>query len=145
MPLPVDEALYRTWAGVIADLERLARSEEGLPIGELATTISRTYSRGREPSFAPPTGSLDLGRFLKEPRPMRFVMAHLENIRDDPDQVLRDLFGEAYVATTTTGARAPGASLKPSPLVGRLSRMSSEVLRGQDSVARKLRYLLWLN
>ncbi len=35
--------------------------------------------------------------------------------------------------------------MKPSPLVGRLSRMRSEIDRGEDTLGRKLRHLLWLN
>jgi hypothetical protein len=35
--------------------------------------------------------------------------------------------------------------MKPSPLIGRLSRMKNEVEHGKESAERKLRYLFWLN
>jgi hypothetical protein len=47
---------------------------------------------------------------------------------------LRSVFGVYYVE-----------KMKPSPLVGRLARVRSEIDRGEDSLERKLRYLFWLN
>jgi hypothetical protein len=35
--------------------------------------------------------------------------------------------------------------MKPSPLPRRLERMKGEVERGDESLERKLRYLLWVN
>ena len=50
------------------------------------------------------------------------------------EAALRSLIGDGYAA-----------SMKPSPLVGRLGRMKRELERDEDSLDRKLRYLLWLN
>ena len=47
---------------------------------------------------------------------------------------LRDIFGDKYVEDMT-----------PTPLIKRLNRMKSEIDRGEESLERKLRYLLWLN
>jgi hypothetical protein len=35
--------------------------------------------------------------------------------------------------------------MRPSPLVGRLRRMQDELEHGEDTLVRKLRYLIWLN
>jgi hypothetical protein len=37
------------------------------------------------------------------------------------------------------------ASMKPTPLIQRLSRMKSELEHGEERFERKLRYLFWLN
>jgi hypothetical protein len=47
---------------------------------------------------------------------------------------LRNLLGRGWVE-----------QMKPSPLPSRLGRMKRELDLGQESLARKLRYLFWLN
>jgi hypothetical protein len=50
------------------------------------------------------------------------------------DHVLRGLLGHGY-----------RTKMKASPLPGRLHRMRGEIERGDESLGRKMRYLLWLN
>lgn len=128
LPLPVDEALYETWEGLVQDLRLLARGETGLSVGEVAQLGDHKWER-------PPAGFIDVGRMLTEPGD---VVVNIEQI-DDPEEdrvegLLRSLFGDCYVAAMT-----------PSQLPARLSRMKSEVDRGEESFERKLRYLLWVN
>jgi hypothetical protein len=50
------------------------------------------------------------------------------------EKLLRGVLGKGYAAAS-----------KASPLVDRLQRMKRELSMGNDTVERKLRYLLWLN
>jgi hypothetical protein len=125
LPLPVDDALFETWRIVLSDLGRLLRSEEGLALSSLALLGEKKL-----PADLP--GFLDLGRFLGDPSDIVFDPAALEGT--DSKRVLVGLFGRAYVE-----------SMRPSELPGRLERMKSEVDAGKESLARKLRYLFWLN
>jgi len=131
LPLPVDEALYRTWADVVGDLRRLVAGKEGLSVAELAQLGDHQWQR-------PPAGFLDIGRLFSAPGDIVLDFATLANVElDDASSVeaaLRSVLGEAYA----TGMR-------PSPLIGRLSRMKGEWDRGEESLERKLRYFLWLN
>lgn len=129
LPLPVDEALYETWAGVIGDLRGLVRSEAGLSVAEIAQLGDHQF-----PAGAVPGGFLDLGALLSQPRDLVIEISALDHAHDRPEQALRSLFGAAYVD-----------QLRPSPLVQRLLRMKGEVKRGHESLERKLRYLFWLN
>lgn len=54
--------------------------------------------------------------------------------RRDVERVLKDVLGNKYVR-----------KMKPTRLIARLLRMRKEIARGQESLGRKLRYLLWLN
>ena len=131
LPLPVDDALYQTWQDVIGDLRRIVSREEGLSVAELAQL-------GHHKWPSPPSGYLDLGGMLEKPKDIVIDLGQLaERDRDNvgmTEAALKDVFGDYYVA-----------SMKPSPLIGRLKRMKSEVDRGQESFERKLRYLFWLN
>lgn len=130
LPLPVDAALYDTWAAVTADVRRLVRGEEGLDLGEIVRLANPEWKR-----FT--AGFLDVGRMLSEPRDIVLDVPALNRIGEGPDALAAAfpiLFGVYYVP-----------SMKASPLVGRLARMRSEVERGDDTLGRKLRYLLWLN
>jgi hypothetical protein len=135
LPLPVDDRLYQTWEGVIGDLRRLVRGDEGLSVAELAQLGDHQW---REP----PRGFVDIGRMFARPRAITVdlgvALSFAERRRADreasPEPLLRSLLGEYY-----------RASMRPSPLVGRLRRVRDEVQRGQESLERKLRYLLWLN
>jgi hypothetical protein len=132
LPLPVDEQLYDTWAGVLHDLTALLGSQQGLSIAELAQLGDHQWAD-------PPTGFLDLGRLLTAPGDIVLNGAHLDQLegnrsRQEVETVLRDLFGDKYVAR-----------MEPTPLIQRLRRMKQEVERGEESFERKLRYLFWLN
>jgi hypothetical protein len=134
LPLPVDDALYQTWGQILGEIVRLVQGQEGLGIAELAQLGDHRWQ-------TPPRGYLDIGRLLDQPADIvvrRKTMDGLEHLRtEDPapvEALLRDLFGDKY-----------RASMKPSPLLGRLARMKSEIDRGHESFERKLRYLLWLN
>jgi hypothetical protein len=130
-PLPVDAALYDTWAGVVGDLRRLVRGEEGIDVAGAARLANPSWSRV-------PGGFLDIGRMFAEPRDLVIDLPALEKLDGDKADVLagglRSFFGVYY-----------RDRMKPSPLVGRLARMRAELDRGDDQLGRKLRYLFWLN
>jgi hypothetical protein len=134
LPLPVDEALYETWGQILADLVRLVQGQEGLSIAELAQLGDHRWQ-------SPPRGYLNLGRLLDEPADIVFHTRTFEELDkmkgENPalvEKILHEVFGEKY-----------GMAMKPSPLLGRVQRMKHEVERGQESLERKLRYLIWLN
>jgi hypothetical protein len=134
LPLPVDEALYETWAEVLADVRQLVSGKEGLSITELAQLGDHQWQN-------PPKGYLDLGLLLEQPSDIVFNVGDLGALdRSDGEptaiieKILHDLFGEKY-------RMAMSASLLP----GRFHRMKKEIESGHESLERKLRYLLWLN
>jgi hypothetical protein len=131
LPLPVDDELYRTWELLVGDLRRLVSGEEGLSVVELAQLGDHQWEN-------PPQGFLDLGGMLAKPKDITLDLTAIDSRHDDfdrrPEPLLRDVFGSAYRTT-----------MKPSPIIGRLSRMKKEVEHGKESAERKLRYLLWLN
>jgi hypothetical protein len=131
MPLPVDGALYATWKDVIGDARRLVSSEEGIDVRAFALMLDDDWP-------APPGGYIDVGGLLSDPKDVVLDLAVL--IRTDPDEpgtveaTLRSLLGDHYKA-----------EMKASPLVSRFARMKKEIELGEDSLDRKLRYLIWLN
>jgi hypothetical protein len=130
VPLAVDEALYETWAGVISDVRGLIDGDTGISAGEVLTLA-------RMPKT--PTGYLDVGRMLSHPKDIVLdlgaIARHdIDGPKGDAEALMRDLFGDYYVA-----------KMKPTPLVGRLTRMAGELIRGEESLDRKLRYLFWIN
>lgn len=136
VPLLVDATLYQTWSDVLADARRMLRSEEGLSLRELA-------AMGEHDSAAlMPDAFLDVGAMLRDPQDLIVSFAPLRELdREDRarapkliEQLLRGILGKGYSTTQ-----------KPSPLPRRLDRMKRELLAGEDTLARKLRYLLWLN
>ncbi|MBN1773824.1 MAG: hypothetical protein JXB32_21365 [Deltaproteobacteria bacterium] len=132
LPLPVDDALYETWERVVRAVRRLLRSEDGLDVAEIAQLGDHQWDD-------PPRGFIDLGRFLGEPSDVVLKLAHLEAFFDEPtraagEQLLRDLFGAAYVPEMAASA-----------LPRELLRMRDEVVGGSESLERKLRYLFWIN
>jgi hypothetical protein len=127
MPLPIDDAVFNTWRDVVGDLRRMLRSEEGLDVAAVAQAGHHQWEN-------PPRGFIDLGKLLDDPHDIVLNFKNIDHAERNPEAVLRDLFGTAYVP-----------SMKPSPLVGRLQRMAGEVERGEESFERKFRYLLWLN
>lgn len=129
MPLEVDAELYTRWAAVTADLRRLLDSEEGLSIRELVTAIGAPRRATELPD-----AFVDLGRMFAEPSD---IVIELDDNLPAPqkyERLLRGLLGHGYAE-----------SMRASPLVGRLRHMRDQVERGEDTLARKLRYSLWLN
>jgi len=130
LPLPVDAALYDTWAAVVGDLERLVRGQEGLSLSELAAL-------GEHQPAHPLRGYLDVGQLLAHPADIVIPVADLERAIDHGQRLeaaLRTLLGKGY-----------RTQMNASPLLGRLARMKGEAERGEESFERKLRYLLWVN
>jgi hypothetical protein len=134
MPLPVDDALFRTWAGVLDDLRHMLAGKTGLSVAELAQLGDHQWKE-------PPSGFLDIGRMLSKPKEIVLNLEALEDLNESREQnraqvedALREHLGEYY-----------RKKMKPTPLIKRLERMKSEIKRGEESMERKLRYLLWLN
>ncbi len=130
LPLPVDEALYATWDGVLGDTRRLVRSEEGFDVREL---MGFAHVEGRQERTGA-HGFIDVGKLLSSPHDLHVDLDVLEHTRQSPDAALRSVLGDAYVG-----------EMRRSPLPRRLMRMADELARGEESFGRKLRYLLWLN
>jgi hypothetical protein len=129
LPLPVDQALYETWAGVITDLRRLLKGEEGLGVAALAQLGDHQWKD-------PPRGYLDIGKMLDTPRDIVLELDEARRLEDSAEieRTLERVFGDTYVR-----------SMKPSPLIDRLRRMKREMTSGEETLERKLRYLFWLN
>ncbi|MBM4394289.1 MAG: hypothetical protein FJ087_01205 [Deltaproteobacteria bacterium] len=133
LPLPVDEALYATWEGVLEDVRRLVKGDEGLSVVDVAQLGDHAWKD-------PPQGFVDVGRLFEQPGDIVIDSKHLETLDRDEDSrsaaeaVLKDVFGDKY----RTGMAA-------SRLPSRLARMKKEMDRGEETFERKLRYLLWLN
>jgi len=132
LPLPVDANLYATWQGVVADLERLVRGEQGLSVRELAQLGDHRWKD-------PPEGFVDVGSMFSRPRDIVIDLGAIERFdraetRQNAELLLKSVLGAHYVR-----------QMKPSPLPRRLERMKGEVERGDESLERKLRYLLWVN
>jgi hypothetical protein len=133
--MPVDAALYDTWAAIVGDVRRLVRGEEGLSVAEIAQLGDHRWRN-------PPRGYIDVGHLLD--RPTDIVVSEatadaLEEVGDGGDRraaevALDGLFGDAFVR-----------DMPASPLPSRLARMRREVDRGVESMGRKLRYLIWIN
>ncbi|MFH1810180.1 MAG: hypothetical protein ABIJ09_15650 [Pseudomonadota bacterium] len=129
LPMPVDEVLYQTWGAILVDTTALVKGETVLRVADL---IELADERA-EPM---PAGSIDLGGFLSKPRDIVLDIQALDRAEDNDDieGALRLVLGDWYV----TGR-------PPSTLTMQLRRMKSEVDRGDESIERKLRYVLWLN
>lgn len=130
VPLEVDAALYATWGGVLADLRGLLRGETGVPLGELVALV---------PEYRGPTdlGYVDIGRIFSEPRDLVIDMGGIEDLekaRDNPGPLLKSFFGGLWRAKMT-----------PSPIVGRMRSARDSLMRGEQTLDRKLRYLFWFN
>jgi len=128
VPLPVDDALYATWAGVTGDVRRLVTSEQGISLHELGKVIAPELERMM------PDGYLDLGAMLREPGDIAIDFSHEPHSPDEVESLLKSLLGRGYRAT-----------MPASPLLARLWRMREELERGADTFGHKLRYLLWFN
>ena len=129
MPLPVDQALYDTWAAVVGDLRKLVRGEEGLAAADVVKLGDGRPGHG-------PRGYVDVGGMLAHPHDIVLTSRDLDTIdrARDMEAMMSALLGDHYVP-----------SMRPSPLPGRLSRMKGEIERREEGLERKLRYLFWLN
>lgn len=132
LPLPVDQALYDTWAGVLGDLQRLIMGEEGISVVEAAQLGDHQWDD-------PPTGYVNVAKLLAEPADITLNLRNLEAVdrqrsKADVERVLVDIFGDKYVP-----------QMKATQLLSRFARMKAEMERGEESLERKLRYLLWVN
>ncbi len=131
VPLEVDQRLYDVWGGVLSDLRGLVKGETGVPLGEVFALI---------PEYRGPTelGYLDVGRIFSEPRDIVIDTEVLERLegawRSDPKPILRDFFGGLW-----------RENMRPSPIVGRARAARDSLMRGEQTLDRKLRYLFWFN
>lgn len=129
MPLAVDAELFQTWALIAGDVMRLLDSQEGLSLREVAAMVI-----GKTDAERVPNAYVDVGRLLLQPQDI------VIDINDDLppaqmyERMLRGLLGHGYAE-----------SMRASPLVGRLRHMKEALSRGEDTLERKLRYLLWVN
>jgi hypothetical protein len=135
LPMPVDAALYRTWEGIVGDVRRLVRGEEGLGVTEIAQLGDRQWKN-------PPRGYIDIGRLLDDPHDIVIRGTTLDEIEDAVDDGNRRAV-EAALDGLLDGAYV--RDMPRSPLPARLARMQSEIERGAESMGRKLRYLIWIN
>ena len=131
LPLPVDAALYQTWSDLLGDIRRLLDSSEGLGLRATAMVVDDDFA-------VLPEGYVDIGSLFSKPTDLVFDIAVLDQMdADSPASIeagVRSLLGEHFVR-----------KMKPSPLPERLARMRRDLERGDDTLERKLRYLLWLN
>ena len=95
MPLEVDDALFETWAGVLGDVEKLFRSQEGVSVAELVQPGKHQWEN-------PPQGFIDVGALFTQPRDLVVGEADLKGLRrDDPgaiSELLGRVLGPAYKA-----------------------------------------------
>jgi hypothetical protein len=130
VPLEVDAALYDTWGGALADLGGLVRGETGVPLGELL---------GLVPEYRGPRdlGYLDIGRIFSEPRDIVIDAAGIEDLekaQQNPGPLIKSFLGALW-----------RDKMKPSPIVGRMRAARDSLMRGEQTLDRKLRYLFWFN
>ena len=126
-PLPVDAALYDTWAKVVDDVRQLLMGRTGLPVGHLLRLGLSSQSKV-------PIGYINLKTWLLEPHRLRLGLVDLALLRSQPTTVLHRVFGKAYEP-----------AMRPTPLVKRMHRRQREIRLGTATFANKLRYLLWVN
>ena len=134
LPLPVDETLYQTWKDVLNDLLQLLKGEVGISVAEVAQLGDHQWKD-------PPRGYIHVAKLFEDPGDITLDLTHLRKLnwdrtRQDVERVLQDIFGDKYVREI---------KMKPTLLISRLKRMKNEVERGEESLERKLRYLLWIN
>ncbi len=131
MPLPVDQALYETWGGVLGDLRRLVRGEEGIAVADVARLLEGEV----QVTFA--RGFVDIGAMLERPRDITLDARDIEQLEEEPVNagvLLKAILGDYYVE-----------EMKASPLPKRLARMKGEIDARQEDIEHKLKYLFWLN
>jgi hypothetical protein len=125
-------ALFDTWGGVLGDLKALVMGEQGLDIAQLNAVLRRPFLPQLATYF-------DLGAALTQ-------MPTYQRTEEDR-RIVEEGTDVDALAALALRARGPAFKDKmtPSPLIGRLQRARAEVDRGEDTLVRKLNYLLWLN
>jgi hypothetical protein len=130
MPLPMDAVFYERWGALLGDIQRLLASDEGIPIKDVAEIVV-----GKHLARLLPTAYVDLGRVLRQPTDIVIDLRGLDEATPASiERVTRGLLGNGYAD-----------SMRATPLIARLRHMSDELIRGEDSIESKLRYLLWVN
>jgi hypothetical protein len=126
MPLAVDDRLYATWGAVIGDVRNMLSSREGIRLREVARLVELPESEVvRFPDIY-----VDLGRMLREPKDIVIDVG-----RKELDAAFwRGILGNGYAE-----------SMPVTPLLARLRGMKDELSNGEDTLEKKLRYLLWVN
>jgi hypothetical protein len=110
-------------------VRHLLRGDEGISLREVGRHIDDDLER------LLPDAYIDVGTMLKEPRDIVIEVAGIDGDKpEDIEKVLRGILGNGYTT-----------HMKPSPMVGRINAMKQQLDRGEDTMDRKLRYLLWLN
>lgn len=130
MPLPVDETLYQTWAAVLGDVRRIVKGEEGLDLG----AVYRLLEPRERPNHVAPTGFLNVGAWLTNPADLDIELAVFDYAEKAPNAMLKAFFGPAFVPT-----------MKWSPVLSHLQRITTEINNGKESFEQKLKYLIWIN
>jgi hypothetical protein len=128
VPLAVDDALYTRWAAVLGDVRKMLNSEEGVSLREVAALVDRQL--GREM----PDAYIDVGRMLDDPQDIVLDLSDQKESAAFIEHVMRGLLGHGYQE-----------HMRASPLVGRLRHSLDELDHGDETMAKKLRYLFWLN
>jgi hypothetical protein len=131
LPLPVDQKLFDTWATIVDDLRKLVKGQESIDVAQAAQAGDHQWKN-------PPQGFINIGTLFEHPNDIVISKDQAESVEDQErkavEKFLSTMFGAAYVP-----------SAKASGLITHLRRMRDEVEGGQESIERKLRYLLWLN
>jgi hypothetical protein len=126
VPLELDAAMYDAWAAITRDLRALVDGREGLPLAVAGGRDVRGLS-----------GYLDVGRLFDHPQDLvlDFPGADAAPAGTSPAvPLIEGAFGHAIVH-----------HMAESPLAARLRRIARELERDEDTLARKLRYVLWIN
>jgi hypothetical protein len=128
VPLAVDEQVYQRWAEAIRAVRALVRGESGLDVALLVRFADK-------PPKVIPRGFLDVGALFSRPRDFELRVAEVNRLkRNKPDELLKQLFGDAYVPR-----------MRANPLPWLILRAVDEARRAHDKSNRKMRYILWLN
>jgi len=128
IPLPMDATIYATWEGVIGDVRRMLKSEEGVSIKGFVFL----FEPGAVKTM--PDAYLDLGAMLREPADIVIDLTDSSETPQNVERVLRGVFGNGF-----------RPDMKASPVLGRLARVKADLEKGGETFDQKLRYLLWLN
>jgi hypothetical protein len=131
MPLPVDQALYETWDGVLNDIRKLVKGDEGIALADIAELLKG------EVKVSGARGFVNIGAMLENPKDVVILEEDIKMVDREPihlSALASAMLGDYYVP-----------SMKPSALPKRLSRMKGEVDAHQEDIEHKLRYLFWLN
>lgn len=131
MPLPVDQALYDTWGGVLDDMQKLINGDEGIAAADIAMLLKG------EVDVSNARGFVNIGAMLNRPKDIVILERDVQMLDKHPIDLgasLAAILGEYHVA-----------GMKPSGLPKRLARMKGEIDARQEDIEHKLRYLFWLN